>query len=98
MSALFSASPTLYKNVPLAKKRKAMQTVCETVNARLRRVVFAIYGSIRSWNNGSWRSQRTLSKTLDGNYQADTLLDKRPRGDYKVSGRVFHSATSGWQY
>lgn len=33
---MFSASPTAYRNVPLAKKRKAMHTVCAVVNARLR--------------------------------------------------------------
>lgn len=41
---IFSASPTVYKNCPLAKKRSAMHTVCGTVSALLRRVLFAMYG------------------------------------------------------
>lgn len=41
----FSASPTSYKYVPLAKKRKAIQIICGTVVAWLRRVGFLIWGS-----------------------------------------------------
>lgn len=41
----FSASPTSYRYVPLAKKRKAMQIICGTVVAWLRRVGFLIWGS-----------------------------------------------------
>ncbi len=47
---IFSASPTVYKNVPemgfclAAKKRSAMHTVCGTVSAVLRHVLFAMCG------------------------------------------------------
>ncbi len=41
----FSASPTSYRYVPLAKKRKAIQIICGTVVAWLRRVGFLIWGS-----------------------------------------------------
>src|SRR4029434_906035 len=34
----------------------------------------------------------------DGESQADTLLDKRPRGESKVSGGVFQGAPAGSQY
>ena len=39
----FSASPTLYIKVPVAKYRNATHTVCGTVSARLRLVAFATY-------------------------------------------------------
>ncbi len=41
---IFSASPTVYKNVPLAKKRSAMHTICGTVSAVLWHVLFAMCG------------------------------------------------------
>lgn len=41
----FSASPTSYRYVPLAKNRKAIQIICGTVVAWLRRVGFLIWGS-----------------------------------------------------
>ncbi|MBN3271455.1 CP2J2 protein, partial [Polyodon spathula] len=39
---IFSASPTEYRNVPLAKKHSPMHIVCVTVNAQLSRVVWAM--------------------------------------------------------
>ena len=42
-----SASPTLYKNIPQAKKHRAMQTDCTVVKAWLRWVCFLIRGSSR---------------------------------------------------
>ena len=34
----------------------------------------------------------------DGESQADTLLDKRPRGEQNISGGVFQGAPAGSQF
>src|SRR4029434_5526126 len=34
----------------------------------------------------------------DGESQADTLLDKRPRAEYNISGGVFQGAPAGSQF
>lgn len=40
----FSASPTEYRNMPLAKNRSATQTICGTVRAWLRAVLCCMFG------------------------------------------------------
>ena len=39
-----------------------------------------------------------LVYNTDGESQANILLDKRPRGESKVSGGVFQGAPAGSQY
>ena len=39
-----------------------------------------------------------MPHTADGESQADTLLDKRPRGEQNISGGVFQGAPAGSQF